>query len=104
MGRRPPCHRAVFVIDPTVARAEEKIGFGLPPHGAAEMSAVERERFEFVLAETPEPGARATGFARPRDHVAILEVERGKPPDAWIVDLSTLSDEQTPDRRRADSS
>lgn len=37
-------------------------------------------------------------------HVAILEVERGKPPDAWIVDLSTLSDEQTPDRRRADSS
>jgi predicted phosphodiesterase len=24
-------------------------------------------------------------------HVAILEVERGKPPDAWIVDLSTLT-------------
>ncbi len=30
-------------------------------------------------------------------HVAILEVERGKPPDAWIVDLSTLTGKKTAD-------
>jgi hypothetical protein len=39
-----------------------------------------------------------------RGHVAILEVKRGEPPEAWIIDLSELSDvpnDQADPRRRA---
>src|SRR4029077_3882939 len=64
---------AVGVVHAAVAGAEEKLGVGEPPHRAAKMGAVDRERGEAALVVPPEPRRSAGTDARPGQRGRVLE-------------------------------
>src|SRR5713101_7385288 len=73
-GRRAARDAAVGVVHAAVARTEEELGVGEPPHRAAEVSAVDRERGEAARVVSPEPRGAAGAHPGPGKRRGVLEL------------------------------
>src|SRR5690242_4670123 len=71
VGRRARGHRAVLIVDPSVARAHEEAGVRQPAYRAAEVRAVDRESCELLLGVAAQPGGSLRGDPCPRQRRGI---------------------------------
>src|SRR5256885_11708054 len=72
--RRPRGARAIFVVDPAVARAHEQTRLREPAHWAAEVRAVDREDLEPVTLDVAHP-ARGVGCGTVPFHAHRVPVD-----------------------------
>src|SRR5215510_8870981 len=88
--RRSRGARTVLVVDAAVTRTHEELGLREPPHGTAEMRAVDGEDLEALRVDAPHPARNLGGVAVPLNAERVLVLGEPGLSDGEAVDPAQL--------------